>query len=131
MNPRSARRSPLQICTPVEQTASLVVAKGSRQLRTPSRLKQVQFSFASQQELHLPPTMFRIFDPYASVLCLLVGGVGFGMTFFFNTNVAEWGAEEIVYPTMAMVSSGIRSHTIHTNSSLLLALWEAPADIAK
>ncbi|CAM9204953.1 unnamed protein product [Hapterophycus canaliculatus] len=47
--------------------------------------------------------MFRIFDPYATALCLLVGGVGFGMTYFFNTNVAEWGAEEIVYPTMAMI----------------------------
>lgn len=48
--------------------------------------------------------MIRVFDPYALALSCLVGGVGFGMTFFFNTNVAEWGADEIAYPSMAMVS---------------------------
>lgn len=49
--------------------------------------------------------MFRIFDPYAVALCCLVGGVGFGMTYYFHADVSEWGTEEIIYPTMAMVSS--------------------------
>ncbi|CAM9793423.1 unnamed protein product [Pylaiella littoralis] len=47
--------------------------------------------------------MFRIFDPYAMAISFLVGGVGFGMTFFFNTAVSEWGAQEILYPAMAMI----------------------------
>ncbi len=47
--------------------------------------------------------MFRIFDPYAMVMCLLVGGVGFGMTYYFHTDLSEWGKEEIAYPTLAMV----------------------------
>lgn len=47
--------------------------------------------------------MLRIFDPYAMALSFLVGGVGFGMTFFFNDNVSNWGMEEIAYPAMAMV----------------------------
>lgn len=45
----------------------------------------------------------RVFDPYAMALSFLVGGVGFGMTFFFNTNVQGWGMHEIGYPAMAMV----------------------------
>lgn len=49
-------------------------------------------------------TLARIFDPYAMALSFLVGGVGFGMTFFFNTNVEGWGMHEIGYPAMAMVS---------------------------
>lgn len=49
-------------------------------------------------------TLVRIFDPYAMALSFLVGGVGFGMTFFFNTNVPGWGMHEIGYPAMAMVS---------------------------
>lgn len=48
-------------------------------------------------------TMFRLFDPYAMAMCFLVGGVGFGITYYINTAVTEWGAEEIVYPMMAMV----------------------------
>lgn len=47
--------------------------------------------------------MFRLFDPYAMAMCVLVGGVGFGITYYINTSVNEWGAEEIVYPLMAMV----------------------------
>lgn len=47
--------------------------------------------------------MFRLFDPYAMATCFLVGGVGFGITYYINTSVTEWGAEEIVYPLMAMV----------------------------
>ena len=47
--------------------------------------------------------MFRLFDPYAMAMCFLVGGVGFGITYYINTSVNEWGAEEIVYPVMAMV----------------------------
>lgn len=49
-------------------------------------------------------TMIRVFDPYAIALSLLVGGVGFGMTFYFNTRVSAWGSEEIAYPALAMVS---------------------------
>lgn len=48
--------------------------------------------------------MFRIFDPYAMALSLLVGGVGFCTTFYFNTETSEWGKDEIAYPMMAMVS---------------------------
>lgn len=48
--------------------------------------------------------MIRVFDPYAIALSLLVGGVGFGMTFYFNTRVSAWGSEEIAYPALAMVS---------------------------
>lgn len=47
--------------------------------------------------------MVRLVDPYAVALSLLVGGVGFGMTYFFNTNWAEWRMQEIGYPAMAMV----------------------------
>lgn len=47
--------------------------------------------------------MFRLFDPYAMAMCFLVGGVGFGITYYINTAVNEWGAEEIAYPLMAMV----------------------------
>lgn len=47
--------------------------------------------------------MVRIFDPYAIALSVLVGGVGFGMTFFFNTRVSSWGVQEIAYPALAMV----------------------------
>lgn len=49
-------------------------------------------------------TLVRIFDPYAMALSFLVGGVGFGMTFFFNTNVPGWGMHEVGFPAMAMVS---------------------------
>lgn len=49
-------------------------------------------------------TMIRVFDPYAVALSLLVGGVGFGMTYYFNTRVSAWGSEEIAYPALAMVS---------------------------
>lgn len=48
-------------------------------------------------------TFKRVFDPYAMALSFLVGGVGFGMTFFFNTNVQGWGMHEIAYPALAMV----------------------------
>ena len=47
--------------------------------------------------------MFRLLDPYALAMCFLVGGVGFGITYYINTAVTEWGAEEIAYPVMAMV----------------------------
>eukprot|EP00903_Cladosiphon_okamuranus_P015086 g13954.t1 len=47
--------------------------------------------------------MFRLFDPYAMAMCFLVGGVGFGITYYVNTEVSEWGAEEMVYPVMAMI----------------------------
>ncbi|CAM9270114.1 unnamed protein product [Ectocarpus fasciculatus] len=47
--------------------------------------------------------MFRIFDPYALALSLLVGGVGFCTTFYFNTETSEWGKDEIAYPMMAMI----------------------------
>lgn len=51
--------------------------------------------------------MVKFLDMYAMALSILVGGVGFGMTYFFNTNVSEWGAEEMAYPAMAMVSARI------------------------
>lgn len=47
--------------------------------------------------------MMRLIDPYAVALSMLVGSVGFGMTYFFNTNFATWGMQEIAYPALAMV----------------------------
>lgn len=51
--------------------------------------------------------MGKFLDTYAMALSILVGGVGFGMTYFFNTNFSEWGAQEMAYPAMAMVSGRI------------------------
>lgn len=51
------------------------------------------------------PALVRILDPYAIALSLLVGLVGFGMNFFFNTDISTWGMNEIGYPAMAMVST--------------------------
>lgn len=47
--------------------------------------------------------MMRFIDPYAVALSMLIGSVGFGMTYFFNTNFSTWGMQEIGYPAMAMV----------------------------
>lgn len=66
----------------------------------------------SSAEKHPRAAMImRVFDPYALALSFLVGGVGFGMTFFFNTNVYSWRMQEIGYPAMAMVSSLLGTHT--------------------
>lgn len=60
--------------------------------------------------------MFRIIDPYAIALSLLVGSVGFGMTYWFNTNLFSWGTAEIGYPGMAMVSELLRVESAHNNT---------------
>ncbi|CAM9569717.1 unnamed protein product, partial [Choristocarpus tenellus] len=53
--------------------------------------------------------MIRLLDPYAFSLSLLVGMVGFGMNFFFNTNVSTWRINEIGYPLAGMVYVYIRN----------------------
>ncbi|CAM9106210.1 unnamed protein product [Discosporangium mesarthrocarpum] len=53
--------------------------------------------------------MVNPFDPYALALSLLVGLVGFGMTFFFNTSIEEWTIKEIGYPLAGMVYVYIRN----------------------
>lgn len=55
--------------------------------------------------------MIQLLDTYAIALSLLVGAVGFGMTFFFNTKTSEWGPQEIVYPALAMVSANDENTT--------------------
>lgn len=64
--------------------------------------------------------MFRLFDPYAMAMCFLVGGVGFGITYYINTAVTEWGAEEIVYPMMAMVRPDTGCPSGQKNSKRIL-----------
>lgn len=55
--------------------------------------------------------MVRLIDPFALAMSVLVGCVGFGMTFYFNTNMSSWGMEEIAYPAAAMVRAQLCKHS--------------------
>lgn len=77
-------------------------------IETPLQDSPKLYTYASDspsEHFGTMPALVRIFDPYAIALSLLVGLVGFGMNFFFNTNISSWGMNEIGYPAMAMVST--------------------------